>query len=103
MQSTWKWPFWNKLERIQTLWRSHSIGEHNAIMQLLKEIDPVVYQKMEQQITVTGEQKENGIKDGIRTNWYPKFDFLATPAANRNLPFTVAAWMRGLLAKPALV
>jgi zeaxanthin epoxidase len=63
-------------------------------MQLLKEMDPECYQKIEEKFTITGD-KENGIKDGIRTEWYAKFD-LMTPAANRNLPFT------GVIERPEL-
>lgn len=55
-------------------------------LQILKEMDQDVFEKVMQRFTFTGD-KENGIKDGIRNEWYAKFD-LATPAENRNLPYT---------------
>jgi zeaxanthin epoxidase len=44
--------------------------------------------------TFTGD-KMNGIKDGIRTEWYAKFD-LASPAEDRNMPYT------GVIERPDL-
>merc|ERR1712194_275887 len=41
---------------------------------------------MGSKFTITGD-KENGIKDGIRTEWYAKFD-LKNPALGRNMPLT---------------
>jgi zeaxanthin epoxidase len=55
-------------------------------LQILKEMDEPLYQKIQEKFTVTGD-KTNGIKDGIRTEWYAKFD-LKSPAASRNMPFT---------------
>lgn len=55
-------------------------------MQLLKEMDPVVYDKICAKFTTTGDKK-NGIKDGIRTEWYATFD-LKTPAEQRGMPYT---------------
>jgi zeaxanthin epoxidase len=55
-------------------------------LQLLKEMDEPCYNQIVDKFTTTGD-KENGIKDGIRTEWYAKFD-LATPASDRNLPYT---------------
>ena len=55
-------------------------------MQVLSEMDDEVYQKIRSKFTVTGD-KMNGIKDGIRTEWYAKFD-LAGPAESRNMPYT---------------
>jgi zeaxanthin epoxidase len=55
-------------------------------MQLLKLMDDKIYEQIRSKFTVTGD-KMNGIKDGIRTEWYATFD-LKTPAAVRNLPYT---------------
>ena len=55
-------------------------------MQLLSEMDSELYSKVCEKFTTTGD-KMNGIKDGIRTEWYAKFD-LKSPAADRNMPFT---------------
>jgi len=55
-------------------------------MQLLKMMDEDVYQQIQSKFTVTGD-KENGIKDGIRTEWYAKFD-LKSPAEARGMPYT---------------
>jgi zeaxanthin epoxidase len=55
-------------------------------MQILSEMDATLYQKVCDKFTTTGD-KVNGIKDGIRTEWYAKFD-LKSPAAERNMPFT---------------
>ena len=55
-------------------------------MQLLKEMNETVYEEIAEKFTVTGD-KVNGIKDGIRTEWYSKFD-LKTPAEVRGLPYT---------------
>jgi zeaxanthin epoxidase len=63
-------------------------------MQLLKEMNSSIYQEIEQKFTVTG-NKMNGIKDGIRTEWYTTFD-LATPAEVRNMPYT------GVIERPDL-
>ncbi|KAL7572397.1 hypothetical protein ACA910_021605 [Epithemia clementina (nom. ined.)] len=55
-------------------------------MKVLSEMDDEVYQKISKKFTVTGD-KINGIKDGIRTEWYAKFD-LAGPAESRKMPYT---------------
>lgn len=55
-------------------------------MQVLSEMDSTVYKQICEKFTVTGD-KMNGIKDGIRTEWYAKFD-LASPAKQRNMPYT---------------
>ena len=58
----------------------------NALAILQQNLDPAVYQAIQDKFTVTGD-KENGIKDGIRTEWYAKFD-LQSPAKDRNMPYT---------------
>lgn len=55
-------------------------------MQILSEMDSNLYTKVCEKFTTTGD-KMNGIKDGIRTEWYAKFD-LKSPAAERNMPYT---------------
>jgi zeaxanthin epoxidase len=55
-------------------------------LQVLKDMDETVYDQIMEKFTFTG-NKENGIKDGIRTEWYAKFD-LASPAEERNMPYT---------------
>ena len=55
-------------------------------MHILKQMDEKVYKQIEEKFTITG-NKMNGIKDGIRTEWYAKFD-LASPAEARNMPYT---------------
>ena len=55
-------------------------------LQILKEMDGTLYQQICEKFTTTGD-KMNGIKDGIRTEWYAKFD-LKSPAADRNMPYT---------------
>lgn len=63
-------------------------------MHILKQMDDEVYRKIEEKFTITGD-KMNGIKDGIRTEWYAKFD-LKSPAENRNMPYT------GVIERPDL-
>jgi zeaxanthin epoxidase len=63
-------------------------------MQLYKELDSDLYDQIESKFTWTG-NLTNGIKDGIRDEWYAKFD-LGTPAANRNMPYT------GVIERPDL-
>jgi zeaxanthin epoxidase len=63
-------------------------------MEILKHMDKPVFDKVMEKFTFTGD-KENGIKDGIRTEWYAKFD-LKTPAENRNMPYT------GVIERPDL-
>lgn len=55
-------------------------------MQILKDMDEDVYTQIANKFTVTGD-KMNGIKDGIRSEWYAKFD-LKSPAEDRGLPYT---------------
>lgn len=63
-------------------------------LKVLDEMDANVYKQIMKKFTFTGD-KENGIKDGIRTEWYAKFD-LATPAESRNMPYT------GVIERPDL-
>jgi len=63
-------------------------------MQILKDLDATTYDQILAKFTYTGD-KENGIKDGIRDEWYAKFD-LATPAEKRGLPYT------GVIERPDL-
>jgi zeaxanthin epoxidase len=63
-------------------------------MEILKQMDDDVYSQIEEKFTITGD-KMNGIKDGIRTEWYAKFD-LASPAEARNMPYT------GVIERPDL-
>lgn len=55
-------------------------------MQCFREIDPELYSEIESYATWTG-NRTNGIKDGVRDEWYAKFD-LKTPAQVRSMPFT---------------
>ena len=55
-------------------------------MQILRDMDADLYEKIAAKFTVTGDKK-NGIKDGIRTEWYAEFD-LKSPAEQRNMPYT---------------
>lgn len=63
-------------------------------LQVLKEMDEAVYDKIMKKFTFTGD-KMNGIKDGIRNEWYAKFD-LSSPAEARNMPYT------GVIERPDL-
>jgi len=63
-------------------------------MEVLKTMDKDVFDQITSKFTITGD-KENGIKDGIRTEWYAKFD-LKNPAIDRNMPFT------GVIERPDL-
>mmetsp|Transcript_7892 Transcript_7892/g.23492 ORF Transcript_7892/g.23492 Transcript_7892/m.23492 type:complete len:549 (-) Transcript_7892:35-1681(-) len=63
-------------------------------MQLFRELDRGLYDEIESKFTWTG-NLTNGIKDGIRDEWYAKFD-LASPARNRNMPYT------GVIERPDL-
>jgi zeaxanthin epoxidase len=63
-------------------------------LQVLKDMDEGVYNKIMEKFTFTGD-KMNGIKDGIRDEWYAKFD-LASPAEARNMPYT------GVIERPDL-
>lgn len=55
-------------------------------LHILSQMDSEVYKQIDEKFTITGD-KMNGIKDGIRTEWYAKFD-LAGPAKSRNMPYT---------------
>jgi zeaxanthin epoxidase len=63
-------------------------------LQIMKEMDQKIYAEVMEKFTFTG-NKENGIKDGIRNEWYAKFD-LASPAETRNMPYT------GVIERPDL-
>ncbi|VEU34062.1 unnamed protein product [Pseudo-nitzschia multistriata] len=63
-------------------------------LKILNEMDTTVYDQIMDKFTFTGD-KENGIKDGIRTEWYAKFD-LASPAEARGMPYT------GVIERPDL-
>jgi len=63
-------------------------------LRILDEMDTKVYNEIMDKFTFTGD-KENGIKDGIRTEWYAKFD-LASPAEARGMPYT------GVIERPDL-
>eukprot|EP00746_Dinoflagellata_sp_MGD_P121595 gnl/MRDRNA2_/MRDRNA2_56719_c0_seq1.p1 gnl/MRDRNA2_/MRDRNA2_56719_c0~~gnl/MRDRNA2_/MRDRNA2_56719_c0_seq1.p1 ORF type:complete len:656 (+),score=137.10 gnl/MRDRNA2_/MRDRNA2_56719_c0_seq1:98-2065(+) len=63
-------------------------------LQVLKEMDANIYDQIMEKFTLTGD-KQNGIKDGIRNEWYARFD-LKTPADDRNLPYT------GVIERPDL-
>merc|ERR1719174_2750085 len=55
-------------------------------MQAFRSIDETLYSEIEARATWTG-NRTNGIKDGIRNEWYAKFD-LKSPAESRGMPFT---------------
>jgi len=55
-------------------------------MQSLKNLDAELYSEIEGRATWTG-NRTNGIKDGIRNEWYAKFD-LESPASSRGMPYT---------------
>lgn len=55
-------------------------------MQVMKDMDPAMFKDIEAKATFTG-NLTNGIKDGIRDEWYAMFD-LKTPAAMREMPYT---------------
>merc|ERR1719353_1528993 len=55
-------------------------------MQAFRSIDETLYSEIEARATWTG-NRTNGIKDGIRDEWYAKFD-LKSPAESRDMPFT---------------
>eukprot|EP01083_Nonionella_stella_P187686 690196_1 len=63
-------------------------------LQVVKEMDEKVYDDIMGKFTFTGD-KMNGIKDGIRDEWYAKFD-LAGPAESRDMPYT------GVIERPDL-
>jgi zeaxanthin epoxidase len=55
-------------------------------MQGLLDLDADLYKDIEAHATFTGD-RTNGIKDGLRDEWYAKFD-LRTPASIRKMPYT---------------
>lgn len=55
-------------------------------LQILKEMDESLFDQVQAKFTVTGD-KRNGIKDGIRSEWYSTFD-LASPAEARGMPYS---------------
>ncbi|EOD27566.1 zeaxanthin epoxidase [Emiliania huxleyi CCMP1516] len=55
-------------------------------MQGFRSIDEELYKQIEARATWTG-NRTNGIKDGVRDEWYAKFD-LRSPAESREMPFT---------------
>ncbi|KAJ8603474.1 hypothetical protein CTAYLR_005113 [Chrysophaeum taylorii] len=63
-------------------------------MQIFKAIDGQVYAEIEKKFTWTG-NLTNGIKDGLRDEWYAKFD-LKSPADARGMPYT------GVIERPEL-
>ena len=63
-------------------------------MQGFRAIDESLYSEIEAYATWTG-NRTNGIKDGIRDEWYAKFD-LASPARDRGMPYT------GVIERPDL-
>lgn len=63
-------------------------------LQILKVMDSKVFDAIMEKFTFTGD-KMNGIKDGIRDEWYAKFD-LSSPAEARNMPYT------GVIERPDL-
>jgi len=63
-------------------------------LQVVKDMDRDIYDQIMAKFTFTGD-KENGIKDGIRDEWYAKFD-LAGPAEARSMPYT------GVIERPDL-
>eukprot|EP00565_Helicotheca_tamesis_P006187 CAMPEP_0185723902 /NCGR_PEP_ID=MMETSP1171-20130828/579_1 /TAXON_ID=374046 /ORGANISM="Helicotheca tamensis, Strain CCMP826" /LENGTH=558 /DNA_ID=CAMNT_0028391671 /DNA_START=107 /DNA_END=1783 /DNA_ORIENTATION=- len=63
-------------------------------LKIINEMDSDVFTKIMDKFTFTGD-KQNGIKDGIRNEWYAKFD-LASPAESRGMPYT------GVIERPDL-
>jgi zeaxanthin epoxidase len=63
-------------------------------LKVLEQMDGPIFEKIMENFTLTGD-KINGIKDGIRDEWYSKFD-LKGPAESRNLPLT------GVIERPDL-
>lgn len=63
-------------------------------LSVIEMMDSDVYKQIMEKFTFTGD-KENGIKDGIRDEWYAKFD-LASPAEARGMTYT------GVIERPDL-
>jgi len=66
----------------------------NALQVLKTMCEKDVFDQVIDKFTFTGD-KINGIKDGIRDEWYAKFD-LASPAESRDMPYT------GVIDRPEL-
>lgn len=73
-------------EGLKSLSLTNAFPSFSNAMQILKTMDSELYSQIESKFTVTGD-KINGIKDGIRTEWYSKFD-LKSPAEVRSMPYT---------------
>lgn len=63
-------------------------------LQVMKNMDQNIFDQVMEKFTFTGD-KINGIKDGIRNEWYAKFD-LGGPARDRGMPYT------GVIERPDL-
>jgi len=63
-------------------------------LRIIKDMDEPVYDQVMSKFTFTGDKK-NGIKDGIRDDWYAMFD-LASPAEDRDMAYT------GVIERPDL-
>lgn len=75
------------LERTSTFKRfGGPIQLASNAMATLRYLDDDLYKKIEGKATWTG-NLTNGIKDGIRDEWYAMFD-LKNPAAERSMPYT---------------
>ena len=83
------------LERTQSFKRfGGPIQLASNALQILKTMDAAVYDRVLEKFTFTGDKK-NGIKDGIRDEWYAMFD-LQSPAEARGMPYT------GVIERPDL-
>jgi zeaxanthin epoxidase len=83
------------LERTQSFKRfGGPIQLASNALSILKEMDESVYDGVMEKFTFTG-NKKNGIKDGIRDEWYAMFD-LSSPAEARGMPYT------GVIERPDL-
>ena len=83
------------LERTQSFKRfGGPIQLASNALQILKEMDVKIYKDVMEKFTFTGDKK-NGIKDGIRDEWYATFD-LSSPAEARDMPYT------GVIERPDL-
>jgi zeaxanthin epoxidase len=83
------------LERTQSFKRfGGPIQLASNALKILSEMDENVYNQVMEKFTFTGDKK-NGIKDGIRDDWYAMFD-LSSPAESRGMPYT------GVIERPDL-
>jgi zeaxanthin epoxidase len=83
------------LERTQSFKRfGGPIQLASNALKILSEMDENVYNQVMEKFTFTGDKK-NGIKDGIRDDWYAMFD-LSSPAEARGMPYT------GVIERPDL-